>query len=127
MWVKETTTAQTLSSDAQIERMEKELFKMRTSLSNNIRLIEQRDMSTHIEYKQLTLQAKALREELHDSVGNILNGVDHFKRHVQKGLKDYESYGGLCLTKCQNSFERIFYLVPRSSLLVYAPINLLDS
>ncbi|KAJ5601462.1 hypothetical protein N7510_010996 [Penicillium lagena] len=89
---KEVTTTQKTASDAQIEKMEKELAKMRATLSDSVQLMEQREMNTNIEYEQLTLRANALREELHTNVENMLNDVIRFKVHVQKGLEDYESF-----------------------------------
>lgn len=89
---KEITTTQKLASDAQIEKMEKELAKMRATLSDSVQLMEQREMNTNIEYEQLTLRANALREELHTNVETMLNDVIRFKVHVQKGLEDYESF-----------------------------------
>lgn len=47
---KEVTTAQKLASDAQIEKMEKELAKMRAGLSESVQLMEQREMNINIEY-----------------------------------------------------------------------------
>ncbi|TPX10199.1 uncharacterized protein E0L32_001396 [Thyridium curvatum] len=87
---KEVTTAQRMASDAQIEKMEKDLAKMRTSLSESVQLMEQREMNTSIEYEQLELRANALREELHTEIMRMLNDVVKFKMHVQKNLEDYE-------------------------------------
>lgn len=89
---KEITTTQKTASDAQIEKMEKELAKMRATLSESVQLMEQREMNTNIEYEQLTLRANALREELHTNVESMLNDIIRFKVHVQKGLEDYESF-----------------------------------
>ncbi|KAG7286109.1 kinetochore-associated Ndc80 complex subunit ndc80 [Staphylotrichum longicolle] len=89
---KEVTTAQKLGSDAQIEKMEKELARMRAQLSESVQLMEQREMNTNIEYEQLTLRANALREELHTETMRMLNDVIKFKMHVQKGLEEYESF-----------------------------------
>ena len=89
---KEITTTQKTASDAQIEKMEKELAKMRATLSDSVQLMEQREMNTNIEYEQLTLRANALREELHTNVETMLNDVIRFKVHIQKGLEDYESF-----------------------------------
>lgn len=47
---KEVTTTQKLASDAQIEKMEKELAKMRAQLTESVQLLEQREMNTNIEY-----------------------------------------------------------------------------
>lgn len=89
---KEVTTTQKLASDAQIEKMEKELAKMRTQLTESLQFLEQREMNTNIEYEQLTLKANALREELHTEIERMLNDVIKFKVHVQKNLEDYESF-----------------------------------
>lgn len=47
---KEVTSTQKLASDAQIEKMEKELAKMRAGLTDSVLLMEERDMNTNIEY-----------------------------------------------------------------------------
>ncbi|KAI9831824.1 MAG: kinetochore-associated Ndc80 complex subunit ndc80 [Phylliscum demangeonii] len=91
---KEVTTTQKIASDAQIEKMEKELAKMRAGLSESVQLMEQREMNTNIEYEQLSLRANARREELHTEVERILNDVIKFKVHVQKSLEDYEAFVG---------------------------------
>lgn len=46
---KEITNAQNMASDAQIEKMEKELAKMRSNLTENVQLMEQREMNTTLE------------------------------------------------------------------------------
>jgi kinetochore protein NDC80 len=47
--VLQVTNAQKMASDAQIEKMEKELAKMRAGLSESVQLMEQREMTTNIE------------------------------------------------------------------------------
>ena len=44
------TSTQKVASDAQVEKMEKELAKMRSGLDESVQLMEQRDMNTNIEY-----------------------------------------------------------------------------
>lgn len=46
---REVTTAQKMASDAQIEKMEKELSRMRGSLTESVQLLEQREINTTIE------------------------------------------------------------------------------
>ncbi|KAI9815297.1 MAG: kinetochore-associated Ndc80 complex subunit ndc80 [Pycnora praestabilis] len=89
---REVTTTQKLASDAQIEKMEKELAKMRAGLIESVQLMEQREMNTNIEYEQLTLRANTLREELHTEIERMLNDIIKFKVHVQKSLEDYEGF-----------------------------------
>ncbi|KJZ74593.1 Putative kinetochore protein NDC80 [Hirsutella minnesotensis 3608] len=89
---KEVTTAQKMASDAQIEKMEKELSKMRAGLSESVQIMEQREINTTIEYEQLVLRANSLREELHTEIDRILNDVIKFKIHIQKNLYEYEGF-----------------------------------
>lgn len=46
---REITNAQNMASDTQIERMEKELAKMRAGLTESVQLMEQREMNTNLE------------------------------------------------------------------------------
>jgi len=89
---KEATQAQKMSSDAQIEKMERELSRMRAGLAETVQILEQREINTTIEYEQLVLRANALREELHTEIDRMLNDVIKFKIHVQKNLDDYEGF-----------------------------------
>lgn len=89
---KEVTLTQKTASDAQIEKMEKELAKMRGALTESVQLMEQREMNTNIEYEQMVLKAGQLREELHTEIERCLNDVIRFKVHVQKSLEDYEGF-----------------------------------
>nr|XP_023900360.1 probable kinetochore protein ndc80 [Quercus suber] len=89
---KEITNAQNMASDTQIERMEKELAKMRAGLTESVQLMEQREMSTNLEYEQLTLRSSALREELHTELERMLNDIIKFKIHIQGSLEAYEEF-----------------------------------
>ncbi|EHL00625.1 putative kinetochore protein ndc-80 [Glarea lozoyensis 74030] len=86
------THTQKLASDTQIEKMEKELAKMRAGLTESVQLMEQREMNTNIEFEQLTLRANSLREELHTEIEKMLNDIIRFKVHIQKNLEDYEGF-----------------------------------
>ncbi|KAL8699995.1 MAG: hypothetical protein Q9201_005690 [Fulgogasparrea decipioides] len=89
---RENCQIQKVASDAQIERMEKELGRMRGGLGESVQVWEQREMGVNIEYEQLTLKANALREELHTEIEKMLNDIIKFKVHVQKSLEDYEGF-----------------------------------
>ncbi|GAM87967.1 hypothetical protein ANO11243_059960 [Dothideomycetidae sp. 11243] len=89
---KENTNAQKMKSDAQIEKMEKELQRMRAGLTESVQLMEQREMNTNIEYEQLTLKSASLREELHTELERMLNDIIKFKVHVQTSLEGYEEF-----------------------------------
>ncbi|KAF2086802.1 hypothetical protein K490DRAFT_43922 [Saccharata proteae CBS 121410] len=87
---REITVQQKMASDAQIERLEKELARMRAGLSESVQLMEQREMNTNLEYEQLTLRAADLREYWHTEIEHMLNDIVKFKLHIQKGLEDFE-------------------------------------
>ncbi|OAR00795.1 hypothetical protein LLEC1_07252 [Akanthomyces lecanii] len=90
--MREVTTAQKMASDTQIEKMERDLSRMRAGLTESVQLLEQREMNTTIEYEQLVLRANSLREELHTEIDRMLNDVIKFKIHIQKNLDDYEGF-----------------------------------
>lgn len=65
---------------------------MRSSLTESVQLMEQREMNTNIEYEQLTLASSQLRESLHTELERMLNEVIKFKVHVQGSLEGYEEF-----------------------------------
>ncbi|KAK8252754.1 HEC/Ndc80p family protein-like protein [Phyllosticta capitalensis] len=89
---REITAAEKMRRDAEIERFEKDLAKLRDSLTTSLQILEQREMNTNIEYEQLTLRAAEIREQLHTEIERMLNDVIKFKVHVQKSLEDYEVF-----------------------------------
>ncbi|KAL8925109.1 MAG: hypothetical protein Q9172_002376 [Xanthocarpia lactea] len=90
--VREGAQTMKVASDAQIEKMEKELGRMRRGVGETLEEVERREMGVNIEYEQLTLRANALREELHTEIEKMLNDIIKFKVHVQKSLEDYEGF-----------------------------------
>ena len=81
-----------MNSEAQIEKLEKELSNMRTNLGESVQLMEQREMNTNLEYEQLQIRATTLREELHTEVERMLNDVIKFKVHIQTNLEEYDLF-----------------------------------
>ncbi|GME30891.1 Kinetochore protein Ndc80 [Neofusicoccum parvum] len=96
---REITTAQKMGSDTQIERMEKELAKMRAGLSESVQLMEQREINTNIEYEQLTIRASDVREQLHTETERMINDVVKFKVYIQQSLEEYETFVEDSLTR----------------------------
>ncbi|KAF1959564.1 HEC/Ndc80p family protein-like protein [Byssothecium circinans] len=90
--LREITGTQKTASDAQIEKMEKELGRMRSGLGESVQLMVQREMSVNIEYEQLQHRANSLREELHTEIERMLDDIVRFKLHVQKSLEEYEQF-----------------------------------
>lgn len=90
--LREITSTQKTSSDAQIEKMEKELGRMRSGLGESVQLMVQREMTVNIEYEELQLRANTLREELHTEIERMLDDIVRFKLHIQKSLEEYEQF-----------------------------------
>ncbi|KAL1617051.1 kinetochore-associated Ndc80 complex subunit ndc80 [Diplodia seriata] len=88
---REITTAQKMASDTQVERMEKELAKLRAGLTESVQLMEQREMNSNLEYEQLQVRANDIREQLHSEIENILNYVVNWKINIQGELCAYEN------------------------------------
>ncbi|KAJ4305365.1 kinetochore-associated Ndc80 complex subunit ndc80 [Kalmusia sp. IMI 367209] len=86
--LREITSTQKTASDAQIEKMEKELGRMRSGLGESVQLM----MAVNIEYEQLQVRANALREELHTEIERMLDDIVRFKLHIQKSLEEYEQF-----------------------------------
>jgi len=86
------TSAMKMTSDAQIEKTEKELAKMRTTMTESLQLLEQRELNANIEYEQLTIRAAALRDELHTEIERMLDDIIKFKNHIQDSLEGYELF-----------------------------------
>ncbi|RMX74010.1 hypothetical protein D0869_13031 [Hortaea werneckii] len=90
--MREILSAQGMASEAQIERMEKELGRMRHEVGESVQILEQREMGVGLEYEQLTLHSSALREELHTELERMLNEIIRFKIHIQSSLEGYEEF-----------------------------------
>ncbi|GIZ37604.1 hypothetical protein CKM354_000104700 [Cercospora kikuchii] len=90
--MREISSAAAMHSEAQIEKMEKELNKVRVGLGESVQLMEQREMGVNLEYEQLTFRAAELREELHTELERILKTVVDFKIHIQTSLESYEEF-----------------------------------
>ncbi|KAF2115752.1 HEC/Ndc80p family-domain-containing protein [Lophiotrema nucula] len=90
--LRDITGTQKTNSDAQIEKMEKELGLMRRGLGENVQWYVQREMAVNIEYEQLQLKANQLREELHTEIERMLDDIVRFKLHIQRSLEEYEQF-----------------------------------
>ncbi|KAI7609582.1 HEC/Ndc80p family protein-like protein, partial [Hortaea werneckii] len=90
--MREILSAQGMASEAQIERMEKELGRMRREVGESVQFLEQREMGVGLEYEQLTLHSSALREQLHTELERMLNEIIRFKIHIQSSLEGYEEF-----------------------------------
>ena len=83
--------AESSGSNAEIERMERELQQIRINAHSGLIQLEQRLQSTGIEYDQLVHTSNALKEDLYREVLRMLDEVIKFKLHIQTGLEGLES------------------------------------
>jgi kinetochore protein NDC80 len=88
-----TQTAHTQSTSA-IEKLEKELARMREGLEKGVLELEQREMEVGVAWESMREEAGRVREELHGQVERALEEVIRFKVHVQKGLEEFEGWVG---------------------------------
>jgi kinetochore protein NDC80 len=83
-------TAETSASNAEMEKLERELQQMRITAQNGMLQLEQRSQSVGIEYDQLVHASHAIKEDVYREVVRILEEVIKFKLHVQTGLESLQ-------------------------------------
>lgn len=86
-----TATAYTQATSA-VEKLEKELARMREGLEKGVLELEQREMEVGVAWEGMREEAGRVREQLHGSVERALEDVIRFKVHVQKGLEEFEGW-----------------------------------
>jgi kinetochore protein NDC80 len=83
-------TAETSVSNAEMEKLERELQQMRIMAQNGMLQLEQRSQSIGIEYDQLVHASHAVKEDVYREVVWILEEVIKFKLHIQTGLENLQ-------------------------------------
>jgi kinetochore protein NDC80 len=83
-------TAETSASNAEMEKLERELQQMRITAQNGMLQLEQRSQSVGIEYDQLVHASHAIKEDVYREVVRILEEVIKFKLNVQTGLESLQ-------------------------------------
>lgn len=86
-------TAHTQQTSA-VEKLEKELSRMREGLEKGVVELEQREMEVQLAYEAMREESARVREELHGGIEKLLEDVIRFKVHVQKGLEEFEGWVG---------------------------------
>ena len=87
------STAHTQSTSA-IEKLEKELSRLRENLNAGVMELEQREMEVGVAWEGMQTEAGQVREELHGNCERMLEDVVRFKLHVQKSLEEWEKAVG---------------------------------
>ena len=90
--LKETGQTTHIQQTSAIEKLEKELSRMREGLERGAVDLEHREMEVGLAYEAMKEEAGRIKEELHGGIERILEDVIKFKVHVQKGLEDLEYY-----------------------------------
>jgi kinetochore protein NDC80 len=90
--LKETGTTSHTQQTSAIEKLEKELTRMRGDLERGVVELEQREMEVGLSWEAMQEEAGRIREELHSGIERILEEVVNFKVHVQKGLEEFEGW-----------------------------------
>jgi kinetochore protein NDC80 len=92
--LRESTATAHTQTTAQIEKLEKELAKMREGVARGVMELEQREMEVGVAWESMREEAGRVREQLHAGVERALEEVIRFKVHVQKGLEEFEGWVG---------------------------------
>ena len=92
--LRESTTTAHTQTTAQIEKLEKELARMREGVERGVMELEQREMEVGVAWEGMREEAGRVREQLHAGVERALEEVIRFKVHVQKGLEEFEGWVG---------------------------------
>ena len=90
--LKETGNTSHTQQTVTIEKLEKELGRMRSDLDRGAVELEQREMEVGLAWEAMQEEAGRVREELHSGIERILEEVVNFKVHVQKGLEEFEGW-----------------------------------
>ncbi|KAK6502820.1 kinetochore-associated Ndc80 complex subunit ndc80 [Arthrobotrys musiformis] len=89
--IKETSATETSASNAEIEKLERELQSMRINAQSGLLALEQRLQSVNIEYDQLAHGAHVLREFYHGEIEKMLQTIINLKMHIQGSLAGLET------------------------------------
>lgn len=90
--LKETGNTSHTQQTVAIEKLEKDLTRMRGDLERGAVELEQREMEVGLAWEGMQEEAGRLREELHSGIERILEDVVNFKVRVQKGLEEFEGW-----------------------------------
>lgn len=77
-----------------VEKLEKELARMREGLERGVVELEQREMEVQVAWEAMREEAARVREDLHSGIEKMLEEVIRFKVHIQKGLEEFEGWVG---------------------------------
>ena len=86
-----TQTAHTQSTSS-IEKLEKELARMRADMEKGVLELEQKEMEVGVAYERMREEASKVQEDLHGQVERALEEIIKFKVHIQKGLEEFEGW-----------------------------------
>ncbi|KTW28867.1 hypothetical protein T552_01496 [Pneumocystis carinii B80] len=89
--IKDTMLVESSASNAEIEKLERDLQQMKITAQNGLLQLEQRSQSVSIEYDQLVHATNALKEDLYRDVIRMLDEVIKFKLHIQTALEALEN------------------------------------
>ena len=92
--LKESSATANIQSMSAIEKLEKELARMKEGLEKGVLELEQREMEVTVQWEGMREEAGRVRESLHAQVERALEEVVKFKVHVQRGLEEFEGWVG---------------------------------
>lgn len=90
--LKESNNTIQIQQTSAIEKLEKELGRMKEGLERGVLELDQREMEVQVAWEAMREEAARVREELHSGIERCLEDVIRFKVHVQKGLEEFEGW-----------------------------------
>ncbi|KAL9623687.1 MAG: hypothetical protein Q9160_002143 [Pyrenula sp. 1 TL-2023] len=90
--LRDTTNTSHMQTSAAIERLEKEMKRMKEGVEEGWLGLEQEEMRVQMMWEGLVVEAGRRREELHAGIEGILNAVVMWKVKVQEGLAGLEDF-----------------------------------
>jgi len=86
----QTMTTETAASNAEMERLERDLTQMRHAAQQGLLAVVHREQALTIECDSFSHSSAALQEETYREVIRILDEIIKFKMHIQIGLESLE-------------------------------------
>lgn len=88
----ETMNSDSSASNAEIERLERELNSMKVTAQQGILQVTQRSQRIAIEFDQLKHAIALSRSKMNTDVEKMISYIINFKLHIQSTLEDYENF-----------------------------------
>lgn len=88
----ETIQSDASASNADVEKLERQIKHMKASAEQGLFQLTQRSQSVKIEYDEMKHAVEEARDRMNNEVEKMISSVINFKLHIQSSLEDYENF-----------------------------------